>query len=56
MEEAIREVPRRVGLDVKAVHGVVQALLALAPSIAPNAASLFPVTLIHVDFTLTKAA
>ena len=39
---SIREVARRVGRDVKAVHGDVQALVAAVWSIAAVAASPFP--------------
>jgi predicted transcriptional regulator len=54
---AIREVARRVGRDVKAVHGDVRALL-VAGVLERTADGLviFPYDAVHVDFTLTKAA
>ena len=53
----IREIARRVGRDVKAVHGDVQALLAAGVlDRAENGRIVFPYDAVHVDFTLTKAA
>ncbi len=54
---SIREAARRVGRDVKAVHGDVHALLA-AGVLEKDARGhiLFPFDAVHVDFTLTKAA
>jgi predicted transcriptional regulator len=53
---SIREIARRVGRDVKAVHRDVHALLA-AGVIERNAKGLvvFPYDAVHVDFTLTAA-
>ncbi|EWY38700.1 hypothetical protein N825_10950 [Skermanella stibiiresistens SB22] len=53
----IREAARRVGRDVKAVHGNVRALL--NAGILYRTAEghiVFPYDAVHVDFTLTKAA
>jgi predicted transcriptional regulator len=52
---AIREVARRVGRDVKAVHGDVQGLLdaGLLETGADGVA--FPYAGVHVDFTLRAA-
>jgi len=53
----IREAARRVGRDVKAVHGDVHALL--DAGVLDRDASgriAFPYDAVHVDFTLTKAA
>lgn len=55
-EMAIRELARRVGRDVKAVHGDVQALLAAGILDRADRGVIFPYDAIHVDFTLTKAA
>jgi predicted transcriptional regulator len=57
-EEAmsIREVARRVGRDVKAVHGDVTALLAAGVLDRTEHGVAFPYDAVHVDFTLTKAA
>jgi len=56
-EMAIREVARRVGRDVKAVHGDVQALLAVGVlDHTESGRVLFPYDAVHVDFTLCKAA
>jgi predicted transcriptional regulator len=56
-EITIREIARRVGRDVKAVHGDVQALLAAGVlDRAENGRIVFPYDAVHVDFTLTKAA
>jgi len=53
----IREAARRVGRDVKAVHGDVQALLkAGVLDRADNRRIVFPFDAVHVDFTLTRAA
>ena len=52
---SIREVARRVGRDVKAVHGDVTAL-ALAGVIDRTAAGVvFPYDAVHVEFTLGTA-
>lgn len=54
---SIREAARRIGRDVKAVHGDVCALLD-AGLLERNAEGLivFPYDAIHVDFTITRAA
>lgn len=53
----IREVSRRVGRDVKAVHGDVHALLnAGVIERAKSGGVVFPYDAVHVDFTITKAA
>lgn len=55
-EMAIREVARRVGRDVKAVHGDVQALLSAGVLDRTESGHvLFPYDAVHVDFTLRKA-
>ena len=54
---AIREVARRVGRDVKAVHRDVHALLdAGILDRADDGGVIFPYDAVHVDFTLHKAA
>ena len=54
---SIREAARRVGRDVKAVHGDVQALLVAGILGKDEAGRVgFPYDAVHVDFTLTKAA
>ncbi|HTI66475.1 MAG TPA: transcriptional regulator [Caulobacteraceae bacterium] len=54
---AIREAARRVGRDVKAVHGDIHALLdAGVLDRTPQGLVVFPYDAVHVDFTLTKAA
>jgi predicted transcriptional regulator len=53
---SIREVARRVGRDVKAVHGDVTALLHAGILDQAGAGVVFPYDVVHVDFTLTKAA
>jgi predicted transcriptional regulator len=56
-EMAIREIARRVGRDVKAVHGDVQALLVAGVlDRAHSGRVIFPYDAVHVDFTLHKAA
>lgn len=53
---AIREVARRVGRDIKSVHGDVQALLkAGVIDRADDGRILFPYDEIHVDFVLRAA-
>jgi predicted transcriptional regulator len=53
---AIREVARRVGRDVKSVHGDVQALLkAGVLDRADDGRILFPYDEVHVDFVLRAA-
>ena len=53
----IRELARRLGRDVKAVHGDVHALLN-AGILQKNESGriIFPFDDVHVDFMLTKAA
>lgn len=53
---AIREVARRVGRDVKAVHGDVHALLGAGLLERAEQGVCFPHDAVRVDFTLTKAA
>jgi predicted transcriptional regulator len=55
-ELSIREVARRVGRDVKAVHGDVTALIHAGVLRRGPAGVVFPYDAVHVDFTLTKAA
>lgn len=53
----IREAARRVGRDVKAVHGDVRALLdAGVLESAVDGRIVFPYEAIHVDFTISKVA
>lgn len=53
----IREVARRVGRDVKAVHGDIQALLkAGVLDRSETGRVMFPFDAVHVDFTVTMAA
>jgi predicted transcriptional regulator len=51
----IREVARRVGRDVKAVHGDVQALLAAGILQKADGRVVFPYEAVHVD-VLVRAA
>ena len=53
---SIREAARRVGRDVKAVHGDVQALLGAGVIDRTDDGIVFPYDAVHVDFMLTKAA
>lgn len=53
---SIREAARRVGRDVKAVHGDVQALINAGILDRTKDGIEFPYDAVHVDFTLTKAA
>jgi predicted transcriptional regulator len=53
---SIREIGRRVGRDVKAVHGDVRALLDAGVLERTSEGFVFPYDSVHVDFTLTKAA
>ncbi len=52
----IREVARRVGRDVKAVHGDVHALLAAGVVEKAEGGVVFPYDAVHVDFMLGEAA
>jgi predicted transcriptional regulator len=53
---SIREAARRVGRDVKAVHGDVQVLIRAGVLDRTEDGIVFPYDAVHVDFTLTKAA
>jgi predicted transcriptional regulator len=53
---SIREVARRVGRDVKAVHGDVHALLAAGVIERAGRSVIFPYDAVHVDFMLGMAA
>jgi predicted transcriptional regulator len=55
-EMSIREAARRVGRDVKAVHGDVTALIRAGVVERTAKGIVFPYDAVHVDFTLTKAA
>ena len=53
----IREAARRVGRDVKAVHGDIRAMLdAGVLDRTDDGRVIFPYDAVHVDFTLTKVA
>ena len=53
---SIREVARRVGRDVKAVHGDVTALIKAGVIDRQDRGVVFPYDAVHVDFMLGKAA
>lgn len=53
---SIREAARRVGRDVKAVHGDVQALIKAGVIDRAERGIVFPYDAVHVDFMLTNAA
>lgn len=53
---SIREVARRVGRDVKAVHGDVTALIKAGVIDRQDRGVVFPYDAVHVDFVLGKAA
>ncbi len=53
---SIREAARRVGRDIKAVHGDVQALIKAGIVSRTEIGVVFPYNAIHVDFMLTHAA
>ena len=53
---AIREVARRLGRDVKAVHGDVSALISAGVIDRTADGIVFPYDAVHVDFMLTRAA
>jgi len=53
---SIREAARRVGRDVKAVHGDVQALLQAGVIDRTEDGIVFPYDSVHVDFMLTTPA
>jgi predicted transcriptional regulator len=52
----IREAARRIGRDVKAVHGDIQALINAGILDRTKEGVVFPYDAVHVDFMLTKAA
>lgn len=52
---SIREAARRVGRDVKAVHGDVQALIQAGVIDRTDDGIVFPYDAIHVDFLLKAA-
>ncbi|WP_375404133.1 transcriptional regulator [uncultured Sphingomonas sp.] len=53
---SIRETARRVGRDMKAVHGDITALIAAGVVDRTERGVVFPYDAVHVDFTLTQAA
>ena len=53
---SIREVARRVGRDVKAVHGDIRALINAGVVDREGDSVIFPYDAVHVDFTLSRAA
>jgi len=53
---SFREVARRVGRDVKAVHGDVTALINAGVLDRTRDGVVFPYDAVHVDFTLRKVA
>lgn len=53
---SIREIARRVGRDVKAVHGDVTMLATCGVIDRTEAGVVFPYDTIHVDYTLHAAA
>jgi predicted transcriptional regulator len=53
---SIREVARRVGRDVKAVHGDTTALVNAGVLDRTDDGVVFPYDAVHVDFTLSRAA
>lgn len=53
---SIREVARRVGRDIKAVHGDVTALIKAGVIDRQDRGVVFPYDAVHVDFVLGKAA
>jgi predicted transcriptional regulator len=53
---SIREAARRVGRDVKAVHGDIQTLVHAGVIDRTDAGVVFPYDTVHVDFMLTTAA
>jgi predicted transcriptional regulator len=52
----IREAARRVGRDIKAVHGDIQALIAAGIVERADGEVIFPYDAVHVDFILTQVA
>lgn len=55
-ELSIREIARRVGRDVKAVHGDITALIHAGVLDRTENGVEFPYDAVHVDFTLSRAA
>ena len=53
---SIREVARRVGRDVKAVHGDIRALINAGVLDREGDRVIFPYDAVHVDFILSRAA
>src|SRR5271154_733805 len=53
---SIREVARRVGRDVKAVHGDITSLINAGVLDRTGDSVIFPYDAVHVDFTLSRAA
>ena len=53
---SIREAACRVGRDVKAVHGDIQALISAGVIDRTESGVVFPHDAVHVDFVLTNAA
>ena len=53
---SIRAAARRVGRDVKAVHGDVAALIGAGVIDRVDGGIVFPYDAVHVDFMLTRAA
>jgi predicted transcriptional regulator len=53
---SIREVARRVGRDVKAVHGDITSLINAGVLDRTGDRVIFPYDAVHVDFTLSRAA
>ena len=53
---SIREAARRVGRDVKAVHGDIQILIKAGVIDKTGEGIVFPYDAVHVDFMLTEAA
>jgi predicted transcriptional regulator len=53
---SIREAARRVGRDIKAVHGDIQALIVAGIVERADGGVIFPYDAVHVDFMLTHAA
>ena len=53
---SIREAARRVGRDIKAVHGDIQALIEAGIVERAEGGVIFPYDAVHVDFMLTHAA
>ena len=53
---SIREVARRVGRDVKAVHGDITSLINAGVLDRTGDRVIFPYDAVRVDFTLSRAA